>query len=304
MTGLRSFALSDHISEHEMEVREARQAAEFLAPDASVTFYPGEPIYAPPRRRGSTMGEAMLAVTLMGFIGWGLFATQDVWRPWVSPLVASVLAEIERAGAPGAPGVPQEPLPPSTAEHAQHLLPAAAVTARDVAAAPGAAAGEAAPAPPAPDVSDKATQEADASSTAAADTSQPADGTGEEETAKVEPLPPLHIDQSDPYQKRALTAGLHPDLSRALLSRLNEDDYRNARTAIAKAIAEVPDTGKLVWPKQRAPERALFTVHFVKGASGDCRRYVVTVLKDRWTTTALPMERCGVKRPAARRAAL
>ena len=58
---------------------------------------------------------------------------------------------------------------------------------------------------------------------------------------------------------------------------------------------ESPDDAVFVWPKQRKPELALFQVHFVPGAAPDCRRYVVTVTKDAWSTTALPMERCGVK---------
>jgi hypothetical protein len=40
----------------------------------------------------------------------------------------------------------------------------------------------------------------------------------------------------------------------------------------------------------------LFQVRFVAGAAPGCRRYVVTVTKDGWLTTALPMEKCGPKR--------
>ena len=100
---------------------------------------------------------------------------------------------------------------------------------------------------------------------------------------------------TDPIQKRAAAAGLSPDLSRALLARLTASDFDNAATAIRTAIAETPDDGVLVWPRQRKPEQALFRVHFVQGAaSADCRRYVVTVVtKDGWSTTAPPMERCG-----------
>ena len=92
---------------------------------------------------------------------------------------------------------------------------------------------------------------------------------------------------------RALAVGLHPGLSRVLLARLSPDDYRNAGIAIQKAVAETPDSGVLVWPRQRKPELALFHVRFVPGAAPDCRRYVVTVTKDGWLTTALPMEKCG-----------
>ena len=89
--------------------------------------------------------------------------------------------------------------------------------------------------------------------------------------------------------------GLHPDISRALLTRLSPADFRNAGAAIDNAVAQTPDAGTFVWPRQRRPEQALFQVRFVPGAAPDCRRYVVTVTKDRWSTTALPMERCGAK---------
>jgi hypothetical protein len=49
-----------------------------------------------------------------------------------------------------------------------------------------------------------------------------------------------------------------------------------------------------VWPRQRKPEHALFRVRFVQGAAPGCRRYVVTITKDGWLTTALPMEKCEV----------
>jgi hypothetical protein len=58
-------------------------------------------------------------------------------------------------------------------------------------------------------------------------------------------------------------------------------------------VAKTPDNDVFVWPKQRKPELALFRVHFVPGAAPTCRRYVVTVTKDGWSTTAPPMEKCG-----------
>ena len=118
----------------------------------------------------------------------------------------------------------------------------------------------------------------------------------------VAPLAPPKADLTDPYQRRASAVGLHPDLSRALLTRLSPADFRNAGVAIETAVAKTPDAGTFVWPPQRRPEQALFQVRFVPGAAPDCRRYVVTVTKDRWSTTALPMERCGAKL-AARKSA-
>jgi len=109
------------------------------------------------------------------------------------------------------------------------------------------------------------------------------------------PLPPPTVDPTDPYQRRAEAVGLHPQLSRVLLARLSDADYRNAGIAIATAVSRTPDHGVLVWPRQRTPEQALFQVRFVAGAAPGCRRYVVTVTKDRWLTTAPPMEKCGAE---------
>jgi surface antigen len=115
------------------------------------------------------------------------------------------------------------------------------------------------------------------------------------------PLEPPLADKNDRLQARALAVGLHPRLSRALLSQLSAEDYRNARQAIEKAVADTPDDGQLAWPRSRRSGLALFQVHFVAGAAPTCRRYVVTITKDGWSTTALPMERCGA-RPDLRRA--
>jgi hypothetical protein len=113
------------------------------------------------------------------------------------------------------------------------------------------------------------------------------------------PYQPPNLAPSDPNQKRASDIGLHPELSRVLLARLSPADYQNAATAIKTALAETPDDGVLVWPRQRKPEVALFRVHFVPGAAPDCRRYVVEVTKDGWMTTALPMEKCGIRKRQA-----
>lgn len=115
-----------------------------------------------------------------------------------------------------------------------------------------------------------------------------------------EPLPPPKVNPADPYEVRALSVGLHPGLSRVLLTRMSDADYRNARIAIQKAIAETADRGVFVWPRQRKPELALFRISFVPGAAPNCRRYVAVVTKDGWSTTALPMERCGPHIPARR----
>ena len=114
-------------------------------------------------------------------------------------------------------------------------------------------------------------------------------------SAKHDGAPPR-----DSYQARAEAVGLNPDISHALLMRFSPTDFHNARVAIQKAIATTPDNGVFVWPRQRKPGEALFKVYFVEGAGPDCRRYVVRVTMNNWTTTALPMEKCGVPRVAAR----
>ncbi len=103
----------------------------------------------------------------------------------------------------------------------------------------------------------------------------------------------------DPGAARAIAAGLHPDVSRVLLARLSDADYRNAGVAIRKALADTPDDDVLYWPLKTKAGVAQFQVHFVPGADEGCRRYVVTIAKDGWATTALPMDNCTVKRSAA-----
>lgn len=113
------------------------------------------------------------------------------------------------------------------------------------------------------------------------------------EAPPAAPLPVAVADAADPLQKRAAAAGLSPDLSRVLLAQLTEADYRNARIAVDKAVAGTSDTDVFVWPRQRKPSLAMFEVHFVPGAAPHCRRYVVTITKSGWLTTAAPMEKCG-----------
>jgi hypothetical protein len=104
-----------------------------------------------------------------------------------------------------------------------------------------------------------------------------------------------------PLEARAEAVGLHPGLSHAVLARFSGKDFLNARKAIDTAVARTPDNGVFIWPRRRQPGRALFKVHFVAGAAPDCRRYVVTVTMNGWTSTALPMEKCGARSVTARR---
>lgn len=266
--------------------------------------HPGEPIHVR-GRRGSSMGGALVISLALCAMGWGALKTEAAWWPWVSDQISAAVAVLERAShddhqygkrqgqavADMSAGQPTEPM-----------------MTRDLADAPQVAAGIATGGSnDGPVKSAAATGEggeavgADASAdtqVAAANGTQDAgggDGASEPGT-EVTPLPAPIVDPSNPYQKRALSVGLHPELSRVLLSRLSDADYRNAGIAIQKAVAEVGDSDKLIWPQQRQSKLALFNVHFVAGAAPDCRRYVVVVTKDGWSTTAQPMERCGVKR--------
>ncbi len=118
-----------------------------------------------------------------------------------------------------------------------------------------------------------------------------------------EPDPPSPLARksgaADPNQARAAAVGLSPDLSSVLLARLSEGDYRNAGVAIRKALAETPDDTVLYWPQTVKRGVAQFQIHFVPGAEPNCRRYVVTIAKDGWATTSLPMDKCGVVARAA-----
>jgi hypothetical protein len=231
---------------------------------AAGEFYSGERVCLPPDGAGGIgllRGAILILIALGG--GWALLTYQATWRPWLAAELAAVAPVIDtKVPAPleAASAAVPAPLPAATTIPTMQL---AAV----------------APPPPAPP--------AETPSAATKVTIAPA------ADAPIQQLPPPTVDLTDPYQKRAAAVGLHPDLSRVLLARLSPTDYRNAGVAIATAVAKTPDTATFVWPRQRTPELALFQVHFVPGAAPHCRRYVVTVTKDRWSTTAPPMEKCG-----------
>ncbi|MGE0052746.1 MAG: hypothetical protein AB7S74_00935 [Hyphomicrobium sp.] len=165
-------------------------------------------------------------------------------------------------------------------------LPPALESGEEVASAPGADAGvkvESNPVVP--------PQEQDQSEIAAPDQEQKAEGV-ENAGVEVERLPEPKVNPSDRYASRALAVGLHPDLSRVLLKKLTSADFENARKAITAALSETPQDGTYIWPRKPEASRAQFEIRFVAGAPKDCRRYVVTVIKDRWSTTARAMEKC------------
>jgi hypothetical protein len=187
--------------------------------------------------------------------GWAAFEHQDRLRDWADIGQTYIAAAVARVG-PGSVPAPQTAERFAATPSQQYPQPAATEL------TPG--------------------REIALVSEPPADATQPAD----------ERLPPPAVAPNNPLQARAVSIGLHPGVSAALLERMSDGDYRNAAYAIATALAETPDTGTFVWPTRRRPDHALFTVKFVSGAPPECRRYVVTVTKDNWLTTALPMEHC------------
>ena len=223
-----------------------------------------------PSRWQRRLRRSIMTLCLLG-TGYAAIYAPQPWKAWLSEQIASVMAAFE---APAKiPSGPPTGGTPSIAEQKAAPQPLAS---NDVADAPQVAAPVVVSTP-------QAVPEA---------TAGPSDGT--EEKASPSPLPPPPVNPADPLETRAVAAGLHPGLSRALLRQLTPADYRNAQVAIHTALAETPDSQVFEFPRPRTAEQALFEVHFVPGAPSACRRYVVTVTKDRWLTTALPMEKCAL----------
>ncbi|MGE0627457.1 MAG: hypothetical protein AB7O43_06490 [Hyphomicrobiaceae bacterium] len=238
-------------------------SSDFYSLDGDVDYAtwelsPGERVGPPNRgsRGRAFLGRALLVLILLGS-GWALVADEGFLAKRLLTEIQQVYASIQATPPRLAEAPIPEPVAPVPTADIRPISPMANATV--VPAADAAASSD---------------------STSASTPAEPLDGP---------PAPP-----DDPLRARAEAAGLHPGLSRVLLERLSPADYRNAEYAIRTALAKTPDDGKFVWPRQRKPELALFTVHFVAGAASKCRRYVVTVMKDRWLTTALPMEKCGI----------
>lgn len=240
---------------------------------------PGERIGPPLGRNRGKMILRLSVITLIGVGGWALIGDKVNWSAWSSALTGAFFSSMERKVV--APVVPAAP--------AFATAPAVSAEPR---LKPGILETPATALPP-PAGKTAATPAAVASAAPLTTAALPSAAPGFDAPPGA-PLPPPVVDPADPYQKRAEAVGLHPGLSRVLLARLSPTDYHNAGIAIQTAVAKTPDGSVFVWPRQRKPELALFQVHFVPGAAPDCRRYVVTVAKDGWLTTALPMEKCGV----------
>ena len=246
---------------HSTETAYAQSAFDDDEDYAHAEFLPGERIGPPLARSGrkAMLRSGILILIVLAGV-WAVRGDHAILQEWLSAVATTIRpARTEPATKPAAldalPSIPQQPASNKTSG-----TPDAA------AATPVEPPQTTAPLPPATAVA---------------------------EETQAPPLPPPKVDPADPLQKRAAAVGLNPDLSHVLLARLSPTDFRNAGIAIKTALAESPDGAVFVWPRQRKPELALFEVHFVAGAAPDCRRYVVTVTKDGWLTTALPMEKCG-----------
>lgn len=238
---------------------------------AGLGLSPGERIGRPPESRRRSAVKKLLLLALLTGAGWGCVENTTALR---------ALWDKAAAYVPAAPS--GSAVVPGGATSGTELA-ARAVSQPD--RAPALPTIELPPPPPAPETASTDGPEAAAPAVPGSAGGATANGAGEA--------------TPDPLRKRAEAMGLHPDISRALLERLSAADFKNAGLAIAKALAETADDGALVFPAKRESGVALFRVHFVTGAGPDCRRYVVTVAKDGWLTTALPMERCGVKQRRA-----
>lgn len=251
----------------------------------------GERICAPLEEpRGSTFWPAALVIAVMLTAAWVFAqfpaATQAIGDS-ASALIAANTTPTVATAETAAPAPP----------------PPAPVASTEVAAAPGADAGEAVA--PVAHTSDTVSEPGVAAAAEQATEAEAGDGASAApvdpaviDTAAVsEPLPKPVADPADPNQKRALAAGLHPDVSKALLARMTQADYSNARSAVENALLQPGDDAS-AWPRDGAKAgAALFEVKFVAGAAPGCRRYVVVITKDRWSTTAPPMEKCGNELP-------
>jgi hypothetical protein len=295
---------------------------------------------SPQERIGGPVSESVLgaearnalawsiSVAIIMCAGWVLINRPANWPSWISNIAGHALAavgdsadapkptqhliETASTGAPQGPAQPSIPAPPPAVSPS----PSPPVLSEPRAASPPqpADANAAAAAKPESSAADKPAI-AHEPVTAIADKDDARDDVDDPASdppsrrkvmhdGEASDLAPARLEQPKPrdsIEARAESVGLHPGLSHAVLARFSSVDFRNAQKAIDTAIARTPDNGVFIWPRRREPSRALFRVHFVPGAGPDCRRYVVTVTMNGWTTTALPMEKCGIRRVTAQR---
>lgn len=257
---------------------------------ATFELQTGDRISPAPRRRLPTMLSASLVLAVLSAGAWGLYQTHAVWQPWATAALDAASTALDR-NSPTRTDVKSPGEPSSAASVDAAALAAQPLAARDVADAPGREAGAAQPA--APEAGAAPTDATTAPVTSDAESSQ------DDDAAPPQPLPQI-AEPTDPLEKRAFAIGLHPDLSRALLTRLSDADYRNAAIAVRTALSASSEDEVVIWPRQEQAKLARFEIRFVRGAPADCRRYVVTITKDRWATTAHPMEKCGASLSTAK----
>lgn len=238
----------------------------------------GERIGPPRPSRTLVALKRLTAISAVAVLAWTCWQTRETLNPWISSALEPIHANIPPP-APATPTSQEEPAAASTA--VVQPLPAH----QDIKDVAGSAANP--PGSASASLSEDALPPASTASSTTSDLISNA----------PQPLPPPVVDPQDKKQKRAAAIGLHPGISPVLLSSMSDTDYRNAAHAIRKALAETTDADKFVWPLKRNPRLAVFQIHFVQGAGPDCRRYVLTVIKNGWTTTAPPMEKCGIEKP-------
>lgn len=239
------------------------------------------------RPRSRIVRRGLLAIGLLG-AGAATYADPGLWqRGWTTarPLVGALVEAVRTPPTATAVAPPAEATQRAIADPPIEKRAALPVEKpRPPASEP--------PAAPTPTVTPTVQPPPPSSPAKPAQKAALADGSRPAGDAYAAPTPTA----ADPLTKRAEAVGLHPDLSRALLQRLSDGDFKTAATAINKALSEVGDTETFVWPQKAAKGATRFRISFVQGAPQDCRRYVVEIAKDGWQTTALPVEKCGVKR--------
>jgi hypothetical protein len=282
---MRASAQQSHVRQFSYDADgELDTGPRFLEGELSVGERVGRPLK---RRRRRLLRTALVLVVAFGG-AWGVLGHPSTWpvQRWAATIKAqasAVFAALERkAPEASTAAVSQPPV-------AEQLQPLAEE--KPLPAAPEPAPAAKAPSLPPPVAPDAFEASPIVTGALPAATKAP-----------PPPLPPPTVDRSDPYQVKAEAVGLHPGLSRVLLKRMSQTDYRNAGYAIKTALAETSEGGSFLWPRQRKGGLALFKVHFVQGAGPECRRYVVTITQDGWATTAFPMEKCGPQFASKRRA--
>lgn len=253
--------------------------------DLQLDVRPDDRVGRPPRRSGwRKLARSVVVLAALAGTGWSAVTDGPLWSGlvWAAGALSQAAAEVARRSQP-----PGEPIGSGKDMAASQPLPSEPVP------RPGVAVPKPNPNGPVPTSGPPEVPAASPATAPAASAPPPVDNAS---VAASQPYaPPAAAEPAPlaPYQKRAVAAGLHPDLSRDLLDKLSDSDWRNAADAVRKALAEHGDDTVVTWPGRAAQGRAAFTVHFVAGAGEGCRRFVVVIAKAGWETTAPPMEACA-----------